>query len=480
MQTTTDGPRVTQFSETFLTLNGSFAGQPFIPLPWMREFFDTVFEKDLLTGRRRFRTYLLGVPRKNAKSTLGAAIAVYMLIVDRSDDSPVIISAAGDRKQAKLVFEMAKQMIQASPELLEVCQIYRDEIRCTLNGGVYKAVSADAGLAHGLNPSVVIVDEYHVHKNEELFVALTTGSAMRNEPLTLVISTAGYDEHDSPLGRLYTYGRKVESGEISDPSFGMTWYGPPDGEYDHRDPAIWEMCNPSWEIMNHEEMAQSCRLMPESEFIRYRLNGWTATENAFLPAGAWDDRADETKTIEPDDLVVLGFDGAWKGDSTALVAVRVEDLHIEPLGLWEAPTDQPHWRAPVSEVEDAIRQACQDYTVREVIMDPYRWEQSMATLTEEGLPIVEFPTNSKARMVPATTAFYNFVMDGEITHNGDPALARHIRNAVMKSDASGSWITRQYGGSTKHIDMAVATIIGVQRAALWREEEASDPEILFL
>ena len=473
-----DGPKVVRFSKAFLTLNGSFKGQPFVPLRWMEEAFADIFRLNE-DGRRRFRTYLLGVPRKNAKSTIGAALAVYMLFVDRTDSAPVVISAAGDRKQARLVFEMARDMILACPDLHELCTVYRDEIR-THRGGLYKAVSADAGLAHGLNPSVVIVDEYHVHKTDDLYVALTTGSAMGNQPLTLVITTAGFDETDSPLGRLYTYGRKVQAGEIVDPSFGMTWYGPPDGEYDYTDPAVWEACNPSWEIMNHEEMASSCRQMPESEFIRYRLNGWTSTENAFLPAGAWDALEDADKGLEPGDAIVLGFDGAWKNDSTALVAVRLSDLYVEPIGVWEAPPGDNHWRAPTAEIEEAIREACDLYAVREVTMDPFRWEQSLNTLTDEGLPIVEFPTNAKQRMIPATGAFYNLVMEGKLSHNGDPTLARHLRNAVAKSDARGTWITREGKASSKHIDAAVATIIGVHRALLWREETVSAPSIYLL
>ena len=472
------GPRVVAFCKAFLTLNGSFRGQPFIPLPWMEEAFFDIFRLNP-DGRRRFRTYLLGVPRKNAKSTLGAALAVYMLLIDRSDEAPVVISAAGDRKQARLVFDMAKEMILASPELAEVCTIYRDEIR-TNRGGLYKAVSADAGLAHGLNPSVVIVDEYHVHKTDDLYVALNTGSAMRNEPLTLVISTAGFDEAESPLGRLYSYGLRVQSGEVEDPAFGMTWYGPPDGEFDHADPEVWKLANPSWSIMNQEEMATSCRQMPESEFIRYRLNGWTSTENAFLPAGSWDALEDSEKALEPGDPVVLGFDGAWRNDSTALVAIRITDLHVEPLGCWEAPPGDQHWRAPTSEIEEAIRQAAKLYAVREITMDPFRWEQSLQSLSDEGFPIVEFPTNAKARIIPATGAFWNLVMDGKISHNGDPVLARHLKNAVAKSDARGTWITRDYAKSTKHIDMAVATIIGIQRALLWREEATSSPEIFLL
>lgn len=479
MSDQTHGPTVAQFCRDFLTLNGSFAGQVFDPLGWVEDVLADIFALDD-DGRRRHRTYLLGVPRKNAKSTLGAAIAVYMLVCDRSDDAPQIISAAGDRKQARLVFEMAKGMIQASPELLEVCTVYRDEIRCELNGGTYKAVSAEAGLAHGLNPSTVIVDEYHVHKTEDLYVALNTGSATRNEPLTLVISTAGFDVEGSPLGKLYTYAKKVKAGEVDDPAMGSTWYGPPEGEFDHTDEKTWAACNPSWSIMNHEEMATACRQMPESEFVRYRLNGWTSTETAWLPAGAWAGRHDPDKSIEAGDTVVLGFDGAWKGDSTGLLAVRLEDLHVEVLGHWEAPTDDPHWRTPAGEVEDAIRSACARYSVREVAADPWRFEQSLLKLSEEGLPIVEFPSNSLARMIPATQAVYDSVMDGQLTHDGNPALARHVGNAVLKADARGARITKEHKASTRHIDLAVAMVIGVQRAAVWRDETPVEAQLLVL
>ena len=171
---TTQGPLVSQFCESFLTLSGSFAGQTFVPMDWMKEALDDLFLVGP-DGRRLRRTALWGVPRKNAKSTLGAAIAVYMLCVDRTDAQPQIISAASTRDQARLVFNMARGMIEASPDLSAVCEVYRNEIINTETGGVYRVVSAEAGAVHGLNPSCVIVDEYHAHKTDDLYVALNTG-----------------------------------------------------------------------------------------------------------------------------------------------------------------------------------------------------------------------------------------------------------------------------------------------------------------
>jgi phage terminase large subunit-like protein len=475
----TQGNEVIQFTETFLTLGGSFLGQPFLMLDWMKGVTRDIFALNP-DGRRKHRTYLLGVPRKNAKSTLGAAIAVYMLCIDTADPAPQIISAAGDRKQAKLVFDEAKRMIQASPELSEICTIFRDEIRCSRTGGIYRAVSADAGLAHGLNPSCVIVDEYHVHKTDELYTALTTGSATRNQPLTIVITTAGHNL-DGPLGLLYQYGRKVESGEVEDSSFGFTWYGPrEDEDYDPGDEDLWKAWNPSWEIMNLEEFRSAYRTTPESQFIRYRLNGWTSTESAWFPNGAWESRSSTERPLAPGDEVVLGFDGAWKGDSTALVACRLKDYHLTVLGHWEAPPGDPHWRTPVEDVKAAVRDACRTYRVKEIPSDPFRFEQTLLDLAEEGLPIVEFPTNAVARMVPATQAFYEATLNGDLTHDGDPALARHIGNAVLKEDARGGRITKAYRSSSRHIDLAVAAVIAHHRARHYAEDVVSEPELLIL
>jgi len=125
---------------------------------------------------------------------------------------------------------------------------------------------------------MVVVDEYHVHKSSELFDALTLGSATRNQPLNIVISTAGFDL-ESPLGKLYRYGRKVESGEVEDRSFTMVWHGPDDNEeYDANDPEVWEKFNPAWHhFLNHDDFASAHRRTPTAPFTRFRLNGWTAT-----------------------------------------------------------------------------------------------------------------------------------------------------------------------------------------------------------
>jgi phage terminase large subunit-like protein len=138
--------------------------------------------------------------------------------------------------------------------------------------------------------------------------------------------------------------------------------------------------------------------------------------------------------------------------------------HLDVVALWERPADaDPDWTVPILEVEDEIRAACRRWTVREIVVDPARWARSYQVLEEEGLPVVEYP-QSPARMVPATQRLYEGVMNRRFTHSGDPRLARHVGNAVTKATSRGRMIFKDAKASPNKIDLAVASIIALDRA----------------
>lgn len=474
--------KVVSFIETFCTLGGSFNGEPFVLEQFQRDIISDMYRADE-TGRRLRRQYLVGLPRKNGKSQLGSALAIYHLVADTTDTNPVVISAAGDKNQAALVFKEAKRMVAASPALSKLLIVQRDRILNPRNNGEYRVVSADAGLQQGLNPSFVVFDELHIFKNADLLDAMRLGQGMRRQPLLLVISTAGYDL-ESPLGRLYQYGRRIESGELTDHSFGMTWWGPKDDEvFDYKDPCVWEKFNPAWGVMPDPMGVFSSTVVVthESAFIRYYLNGWTSAESAWLPAGTWDLREVPGRQLEPGEEVVLGFDGAWSMDSTAIVAVSLRDFHVELIGLWENPSQDPGWVTPRAEVRQTIKEAFEFFRVKLMLGDPYRFEELVYELAEEGYPVAEFPTNSVQRMVPACTTFYEGVMTGELSWSNDNelglALARHVANTVVKTDHRGSRITKGTD-SKKKIDAAVAAVIAYHGAKTYEEEENATFEFL--
>lgn len=202
-----------------------------------------------------------------------------------------------------------------------------------------------------------------------------------------------------------------------------------------------------------------------------RCNQWVSTSETWLPHGVWDDCAEERPIPDLAD-VVLGFDGSFSNDSTALVAVQVGEVpHVDVVACWERPAgSDPSWRVPIVDVEDEIRRACRRWQVREIVCDPFRWARTYQALEAEELPIVEFP-QSPQRMVPATQRFYEAVLNGGLTHSGDPRLARHVDNCVLRVDARGSRLSKDTKNSPRKIDLAVAAVMAFDRACAQQGEQ---------
>lgn len=443
------------------------AGELIVFRPWQKELLGHLLARRP-DGRYRHRQALVGVARKNGKSGLAATIGIGGLVLGPNGGE--VYSCAADKQQAKVVFDTARRMVKMDPELSEILKVYRDVIECERTGSVYRALSAEAFTKEGLNPHLVVFDEVHAQPGRELWDVMALAMGARVEPLMVGITTAGvkYDSsgQDSLCYTLYQYGVRIASGEIDDPSFFMAWWEPQDPTADHRDPATWREANPGLgDLVDLEDLASAVLRTPENEFRTKRCNQWVSTSEAWLPAGTWEACKSE-RAIPPGTSVVLGFDGSFNGDCTALVAVEVsQNLHVEVVELWEKPVDDlGGWQVPIVEVEDAIRAACRKWQVIELACDPFRWARTYQILEAEGLPIVEFP-QSPQRMTPATTRFYEAVMNRSVTHDGDPRLARHIGNAVLKADSRGTRIYKEHRNSQRRIDLAVAAVMALDRAA---------------
>lgn len=162
---------------------------------------------------------------------------------------------------------------------------------------------------------------------------------------------------------------------------------------------------------------------------------------------------------------MLGFDRSFSGDCTALVAVTVSGApHVELVALWEAPEGARDWRVPILEVEQAIRDACRRFRVRAIVADPFRWARSLELPEGEGLPVEEFP-QTPARMTPATSRTFEAVVNRALTHSGDPRLARHLANAVLREDPRGARLAKEHKHSKRRIDAAVAAVMALHRAS---------------
>lgn len=433
-------------------------------------------------GRLRHRQALIGKARKNGKSTEVAGLGLFGLLSNYPDGAQgrEVYSCAGDRDQARIVFGTAKRMIELEPEFGPITKLYRDAIEVPRTGSVYRVLSAEAYSKEGLNPTLVLFDEVHVQPNRELWDVMAMAAGARTEPLLIGITTAGvrYDTSgmDSLCYQLYEHGKKVASGEVLDPSFYFAWWEPADPDADHLDEATWREANPGYgDLVAKEDFEATVVRTPEHGFRTKRCNQWVTAAEAWLPHGSWD-AIRQPHEIEDGARVVLGFDGSFNNDCTGLVAVTVsEQPHIEKVQLWEKPDQEAlEWRVPILQVEDAIRNACRRWKVVEIAADPFRWARTIQLLLEEGLPMVEFP-QSPARMTPATQRFYEAVVNGTMSHSGDPALARHVGNAVLKNDSRGMRIYKETRNSKRRIDLAVAALMALDRAAWHAANSESEP-----
>ena len=467
-----EGADVCDFLETFCTVTkdsmGGRAGEPLVLRPWQRNLIDMTFAHDPVQGRRRHREALIGMPRKNGKSALISGIGLYGLLM--SGVGAEVYSCAQDKEQAKIVFNVAKRMVENNSELSGVIKTYRDALEVISTGSVYKAVSSEAYTKEGLNPSMVIYDELHAAPDDELYYVMSLAMGARRDPILISITTAGVTTdrtgQDSICYRQYQYGEQICSGETSDSSFFMAWWGATEDE-PHDDESTWAKHNPGFgDLIDPADLRSTVNKIRENEFRTKRLNQWVNSAQAWFPAGVFESRADR-RVLPAGSDVVLGFDGSQSNDTTALVAATVDaEPYLEVLGSWERPKDAVDWRVPRSAVREAIRAACREYNVWEIAWDEWLWVDSAEELEAEGLPVVVFP-QTMARMGPATQRFYELVTTGKLTHSGDPKLMRHMRNAQLKVDTRGQRLVKDAKGSPRKIDLAVASVMAVDRAQWW-------------
>ena len=478
-----EGDLVINFAEAFgIVTKDSIAGRAGEPLnlrSWQQELIRHVFAGD--EHGYKNKVSLIGMPRKNGKSALGSVFGLYSLILGARGAE--VYSVAAEKEQARIVFADAKRMVEASEELSSITKLYRDAIELPKFGSVYRVLSAEAYSKEGLNPSATIFDELHAQPNRELFDVMQLAMGARGKYSTLVaITTAGtrtdQTGNDSIAYELYNYGKRIISKEVDDPSFFMAWWEAP-AEADHRDEKTWQLANPGYgDICSAEDFKSAVMRTPEAEFKIKRTNQWVNTKSAWLPSGAWADLEEEFE-LQPDDEYILGFDGSWKNDSTALVAVilpRSEDDTFKAFRVahWEKDfaIDDDSWIVDKNEVsKTVIEYFLANPNCREIVCDPTYWQDEMFQWADAGLNVVEYP-NTISRTVPATAKLFEAIMNKKLTHNGDAALARHLDNCILKIDNQrGARITKDYRNPRLKIDLAIALLMAYDRASGRIEEE---------
>lgn len=458
---TTDGQRIIRFAETFGRLTkGKDAGKPIQLRDWQKELILALASSQAIEGYCQ-------LPRKNGKSFLGAILALYNLCADGEAGAEVYSVAGGSREQARIIFDEAKRMVELGP-LSKSLKVYQKEIVHAASGSRYRHLATDAKLQEGLNPHFVVFDEVHVlGSNRDLWDVMKLGMGFREAPLILGLTTPGVrygsDGRDSFAFSMYEYGKRIESGELEDEEFFFRAYeAPKDAAPD--DEEAWHEANPALgDFLSLREMRSSQKKTPVNEFKTKRMGLWVNSQAAWLPTGSWEALEAESKP-EKGTRIVLGFDGSKSRDSTALIGATIEpNPQIFVIKAWEKPLlEVDAWQVDRADVKKTVLASCQEWDVPELAADPSLWVSELQEWESEGVPVVIFP-QSPTRMVPATQRFYEAVVSESLRHDGDPVLARHANNAVIKPNGQ---ISKETKDSSRKIDAVVASIMAFDRACI--------------
>ena len=329
---------------------GRLGGRPFILELWQKALVSALFgfvSRD--DGTRKYRELILMVARKNGKSALGSAIALYMLMAD-GENGPEVVSAATKRDQAKIIWLESKRMVRKSPVLSRRCRCLVGEIDCDANDGVFKPLSSESGTLDGLNVHCSLIDELHAIEDTNLYDVIVDGMSAREQPLSIIVTTAG-------TVRESIFDRKYEEAELI-----IKGYDDPTGYKDDRvlpiiyeldarsewtDEKCWAKANPGLgtikELRTLAEKVERAKKNPRlvKNLVTKDFNVRETTSEAWLTF----EQLDNTATFDTAALAPrYGIGGVDLSSTTDLTCATMlfmvpNDAHIYVMQMYWIPED---------------------------------------------------------------------------------------------------------------------------------------------
>ncbi|MCG8431635.1 MAG: terminase large subunit [Candidatus Omnitrophica bacterium] len=493
--------RVVSFFQMLKHCKGEWAGQYIHLEAWQIFVLANIFAFKK-NGIRLVRTVYLEVARKNGKSTLLSGIGLYLTRFDNEGGAEVY-SAATTRDQAKIVFDIAKQITESS-DLKRYLISYKNSLECPVTKSKFEPLSSDYDSLDGLNIHGAIIDELHAHKTRDLYDVLDTGAGARRQPLIMSITTAGYDKK-SICWQMHEYTEKVLEKLVDDDTFFGAIYTLDEGD-DWEDETNWIKSNPSLGVSVKEDdlrrQAKTAKEIPSqtNAFLCKRLNVWTEALTRWIPAHKWEAcNTPVDEAVMRGRMCYAGLDLSSTTDVSAFVLVfPPKDDHekYKVLCRFWLPEDNMHERVKRDRVPyDAwVRQGyiittpgdiidysfilhqissdAQDFDMRELAFDRWGSTKIIQDLQDMGFEgksvkhaqrhLVEFG-QGYASMAGPTKELEKMVIAQEIAHGGNPVLAWMMSNVEIRRDPAGN-MKPDKGSSREKIDGVVGLIMGLALA----------------
>lgn len=457
--------------------------------PWQCFSFANLFGWVDEKGHRRFREAYISVPRKNGKSIIGAVVGNYMFAADREYGAEVY-SGATSEKQAWEVYRPAQIMCKKTPAF---CEAYDIDINAKTmvvasDGSRFEPVIGDPG--DGASPSCAIVDEYHEHKDSRLFDTMDTGMGSRDQPLLLVITTAGHSL-DGPCYDKQEEVKAILTGNVdNDRLFGIV-YAIDKGD-DFSDPKVLRKANPNLGVSVSEgfllakQKAAVDSASKQNAFRTKHLNEWVDAKEAYFNTTNWLNCVDKDLDISAFDgqECAIGLDLAQKSDFAAkvltfadwvdgkLVYTLFPKLYLPEDRIPEDKTGKyRRWRdaghivategneIDFTVIQEDILADMKRFGLTGCNYDPAYATQLSQILRAEGVPMIEYQQTA-AKMGPPMDELLTAMDSGRLRHDGNPCMAWMIGNVINYRPKAKLPAPAKQNKSNK-IDGAVAAMMAI-------------------
>ncbi|RMD03232.1 terminase large subunit [Clostridium autoethanogenum] len=496
--------KVVKFINNLKHTKGVWHGVPFDLLPWQDKIIKDIFGTVKDNGYRKYNTAYVEIPKKNGKSEIAAAIALYLTCADNEWGAEVY-GCAADRQQASIVFDVAVDMVDQCPALKKRIKPVISQKRLVYMplGSFYQVLSSEAFSKHGLNVHGVIFDELHAQPNRELYDVMTKGSGdARMQPLFFLITTAGTDRN-SICYEVHQKAEDILRGKKIDKTFYPVIYGIKDGD-DWSLEENWYKANPSLghtiDIEKVRNAFNSAKENPAEEniFRQLRLNQWVKQSVRWMPMDVWNKCSFEVNIEKLKGRECYGgLDLSSTNDITAFVLVfppiteddkyyvlpffwipednlklRVKRDHV-PYDVWKKQGFLETTEGNVIHyafIENFIDRLGTQFNIKEIAFDRWGAVQMVQNLDGLGFTVVPFGQGYKD-MSPPTKELMKITLEQKIAHGGHPVLSWMMDNIFVRTDPAGN-IKPDKEKSTEKIDGAVALIMALDRAIRHESKES--------
>ena len=485
------------FVEEVLTLEDN---SPFILEPWECFIVGSIFGwKRTSDNIRKYNQGLIMIPRKNGKSALMGAILLSSFVQDGAPYS-AYFGCASDRGQAGLLRDYVNGFIKRSPWLQDFLDIRTWEVRNRLMDSTFKALHADWRRLDGLNPKMVVFDEFHSQEGPALDDVLNSSFGAQEEYLYIKISTAGVYSREKPCVKQQDFGEKILEGTIkSENTFYINWTI--DAGDLWSDPSTWAKANPNLGVSKHvkymEDMCEEAKELnvKQSDFLTKQLNVWVESSETWITKELWDENGgivDESMLLGK--KCFMGLDLAKVNDLSALITLfppqdGLEKWHVVsrfyvpnedierrslrdkvPYDIWR---DEGHITSTPGNMTDFafilkdIVEMHGKFDVRELAYDRVFAGELIQALMDDGVEVVPFGQGFISMASP-TAEIERLLLARLINHGSNPVLAWNASNCVIRSDPAGN-MKIDKSKSAEKVDGMVALAMALGRASIEKE-----------